>query len=253
MYLVAFRTTTLRGLGKLDTAYSPGGHDDDDLSFLYRRTGYKLILAYDTYVHHFCSVTMSQHYVDRPRMMKNHIYFMKKFGVDVYKVIQLLNYLVLLNLDYSKTGDLKFLSVGKTCGNSMLRAKNILKRNDHVKNIETTYYSLETVCLEDLKTLFDNVRFGSLDAVNDYITDNKYGYIYIEEDFSTLDDIIINKLLKDFKNNLRSNGDFIITFTNSASKDFKENLEGLLESYNYSISDIKSNDTDCIYILKYLD
>lgn len=251
MYLVAFRTATLRELGKLDTAYSPGGYDDDDLSFRYRRAGYKLILAYDTYVHHYISVTMSEHYVDHAHMAKNHLYFMKKFGVNVYEVIQLLNYLVLLNLDCSKSGDLSFLSVGKTCGNTMLRAKNILKRNEQIGTIETTYYALETLYMEDLKTLFDNVLLGSLDTACDDIADNKYDFIYIEEDFSSLNDIAINKLLKDLRNNLRSDGDLIITFTNSASKEFKENLEAILKSYSYTISDIKSNDTDSIYILKY--
>lgn len=251
MYLVAFRTATLRELGKLDTAYSPGGYDDDDLSFRYRRAGYKLILAYDTYVHHYISVTMSEHYVDHAHMAKNHLYFMKKFGVNVYEVIQLLNYLVLLNLDCSKSGDISFLSVGKTCGNTMLRAKNILKRNEQIGTIETTYYALETLYMEDLKTLFDNVLLGSLDTACDDIADNKYDFIYIEEDFSSLNDIAINKLLKDLRNNLRSDGDLIITFTNSASKEFKENLEAILKSYSYTISDIKSNDTDSIYILKY--
>ena len=251
MYLVAFRTATLRELGKLDTAYSPGGYDDDDLSFRYRRAGYKLILAYDTYVHHYMSVTMSEHYVDHAHMTKNHLYFMKKFGVNVYEVIQLLNYLVLLNLDCSKSGDLSFLSVGKTCGNTMLRAKNILKRNERIGTIETTYYALETLYMEDLKTLFDNVLLGSLDTACDDIADNKYDFIYIEEDFSSLNDIAINKLLKYLRNNLRSDGDLIITFTNSASKEFKENLEVILKSYSYSISNIKSNNTDSIYILKY--
>ena len=251
MYLVAFRTATLRELGKLDTAYSPGGYDDDDLSFRYRRAGYKLILAYDTYVHHYMSVTMSEHYVDHAHMTKNHLYFMKKFGVNVYEVIQLLNYLVLLNLDCSKSGDLSFLSVGKTCGNTMLRAKNILKRNERIGTIETTYYALETLYMEDLRTLFDNVLLGSLDTACDDIADNKYDFIYIEEDFSSLNDIAINKLLKYLRNNLRSDGDLIITFTNSASKEFKENLEVILKSYSYSISNIKSNNTDSIYILKY--
>ena len=251
MYLVAFRTATLRELGKLDTAYSPGGYDDDDLSFRYRRAGYKLILAYDTYVHHYMSVTMSEHYVDHAHMTKNHLYFMKKFGVNVYEVIQLLNYLVLLNLDCSKSGDLSFLSVGKTCGNTMLRAKNILKRNEKIGTIETTYYALETLYMEDLKTLFDNVLLGSLDTACDDIADNKYDFIFIEEDFSSLNDIAINKLLKDLRNNLRSDGDLIITFTNSALKEFKENLEVILKSYSYSISNIKSNNTDSIYILKY--
>lgn len=251
MYLVAFRTATLRELGKLDTAYSPGGYDDDDLSFRYRRAGYKLILAYDTYVHHYMSVTMSEHYFDHAHMTKNHLYFIKKFGVNVYEVIQLLNYLVLLNLDCSKSGDLSFLSVGKTCGNTMLRAKNILKRNERIGTIETTYYALETLYMEDLKTLFDNVLLGSLDTACYDIADNKYDFIYIEEDFSSLNYIAINKLLKDLRNNLRSDGDLIITFTNSASKEFKENLEAILKSYSYSISNIKSNNTDSIYILKY--
>lgn len=251
MYLVAFRTATLRELGKLDTAYSPGGYDDDDLSFRYRRAGYKLILAYDTYVHHYISVTMSEHYVDHAHMSKNHLYFMKKFGVNVYNVIQLLNYLVLLNLDCSKSGDLSFLSIGKTCGNTMLRAKNILKRNEQIGTIKTTYYALETLYMQDLKTLFDNVLLGSLDTACDDIADNKYDFIFIEEDFSSLNDIAINKLLKDLRNNLRSDGDLIITFTNSALKEFKENLETILKSYSYTISDIKSNDTDSIYILKY--
>ncbi|MGG7178595.1 glycosyltransferase family 2 protein [Clostridium paraputrificum] len=250
MYLVAFRTKELIELGKLDTAYSPGGHDDDDLSFRYRRAGYKLILAYDTYVHHYGSVTMVEHYVDRPHMNKNHLYFINKFGVDVYQVIFSMNYLVLLNLDCSKKGDLSFLSVGRTCGNTMLRAKNILKRNEWIDNIETTYYSLGSLYLTDLKTLFDTVILGSLDKVDESISNNKYDFIFIEEDFSTLGDLVISNLLSNFRNNLKENGDLFITFTNTASSTFRENLENIIEDYNYSISDIKSNDKDCIYILR---
>lgn len=83
LYAAIFRTNELKDLGGLDEIYSPGGFDDDDLTCRYRRAGFKLILAKDTYIHHYGSVTIGESYASI--LAKNRGIFKIKFGYDSWE------------------------------------------------------------------------------------------------------------------------------------------------------------------------
>lgn len=263
MYLVTFRTEELKNMGALDEFYTPGGHDDDDLSFRFRRAGYKLIFTGDTYVHHYGSKTMQQHYSDKPHMKRNLDYFISKFGVDVFKVVLTTNYNLLDNMNYSKTGFIDFLTIGNTCGNTMLRAKGVLRSKGLIDGINLTYYTNEKLYLTDLNTFCNKVIYDSFENIDYNLQNKKFDYIYIDEPLECMSNV--EELLLKLKNHLKDDGELMFLFSNITNTTkyptdmgysittrlvINEKLEEVLKLYNYTIIKTANRFNSYFYIVK---
>lgn len=71
-------------VGLLDEHYF-WGNDDSDYSIRMRKAGYKLVIARDTFVKHFCYSSMSQIETQKPELFKNSKdYTIKKHGQEEY-------------------------------------------------------------------------------------------------------------------------------------------------------------------------
>ncbi|WP_124727453.1 glycosyltransferase family 2 protein [Staphylospora marina] len=70
-------------VGMLDERFGLGTCEDDDYSLRVRRAGYRLIVAGDTYVHHFGSTSFRKHgYREfRKLLNQNRLYFLHKWGI----------------------------------------------------------------------------------------------------------------------------------------------------------------------------
>jgi len=78
------RRYTLDKVGLLDENYFCG-HDDYDFSIRLRDAGYKLIIARDVFVKHFCYQSLSQIEVSNPKLLQdNRAYTIKKHGQAKY-------------------------------------------------------------------------------------------------------------------------------------------------------------------------
>lgn len=177
LYVAIFRTKELKDLGGLDEIYSPGGFDDDDLTCRYRRAGYKLILARDTYIHHYGSMTIGESY--SKILGRNREIFKIKFGYDSWQANEI-EFNIINNMHYDFDNDVKILGIGNTCAANLLQIKNQLKANG-LNNITLDYYSFTEKYLIDLKTICDKVYIGFDDEIEETLKGKKYDIIFWEE------------------------------------------------------------------------
>ncbi len=117
----------------MDFLYTKLFFIDDDYSTLFRRTGWRMVLAKDTFMHHFGSVTLSkgvknQNDVNKSLQEMRQIYF-SKWGVDAWESKCIMPHFDVLN-DWLKLqeerGDKDILWIEpKFCG-GFLQMKNVL-------------------------------------------------------------------------------------------------------------------------------
>ncbi len=265
MYLLVCRTKELKELGGLDPAYSPYGVDDHDLSFTYRRAGFKLIYARDTYVHHYRSVTLLECGKENGNLNlapRNIHYFKKKFGINFkyqngisMPEIVTLDYRV-LNRTYNKLGKIDMLGIGKTCGNTLLRVKNKLREQEEIQSITLNYYCLSDKFLIDLKTICDKVFLNTLENINLELEDREFDYIHIDEKLENIEHP--EELLKSLRNHLKDEGEIIFFFSkinsinifkNNNYISFKEILDNCLDQYGYTKTVDKIEGEDYMYVI----
>lgn len=74
----------VKAIGGLDERFSPGNYEDDDYCLRANQAGYNLVIAWDTYIHHFGSKSFKangeQLYADRLEKSKNK--FVGKWGAN---------------------------------------------------------------------------------------------------------------------------------------------------------------------------
>ena len=171
-YTCLYRTDVLRQIGGFDEEFNPGAYDDDAISFTIRRMGYKLILAVDTYVHHFGSVTFNAEYAKNNIAVRNRALFFRKFGVDSWGAASIDGNIVGL-VDYRKKSPFRMLGVGQSCGSTLLQVKNMFRRIgytdvtiDYLSDIGENLPDLATVCrksarapLMDVGRVFDGTLY----------------------------------------------------------------------------------------------
>ena len=162
-YVCLFRAEALRAAGGFDEEFNPGCYDDDAISFSIRRLGYRLILAVDTYVHHFGSVTFREEYVKTNVAARNHALFFRKFGVDSWAASAFDRALISL-ADYARTGEVRLLGIGMKCGASLLQIKNVY-RNCGNRDVRLFYLSGSEPNLTDLSTVCEECAFVPAEEV----------------------------------------------------------------------------------------
>ncbi len=90
----------LKKVGGLDEHYF-WGHDDYDFSIRMRKAGYKLIIARDIFVKHFCYNSMSQIEVKTPELFEDgREYTIKKHGEEAYKIVRRVRPSVVIGIPY---------------------------------------------------------------------------------------------------------------------------------------------------------
>lgn len=248
LYAAIFRTEELKDIGGLDEIYSPGGFDDDDLTCRYRRAGYKLIFAKDTYIHHYGSVTIGDAYASI--LGRNRVIFQNKFGYDSWESIAM-DFEVLNSIEYVKKDEISILGIGKTCAATLLQMKNKF-REAGVDKIVLEYVALEDKYIIDLNTICDKVYRGNLENINSILEKKKYNYIYLEDTISNLEEYL--SILKKLNNNLNTIDGILLSSVNDIGGSYINdrycnNLLGYISENGYN--QVKSNlcENRTIYIL----
>jgi GT2 family glycosyltransferase len=187
-YTCLIRTNLQKEFGGFDEDFNPGGFDDDALCFKVRRAGYKLILAMDTFVHHFGSVTFQVEYAKNDIYVKNRKLFNDKFGVDVWSVCFIdYNILNLASLDLKDSKEsVDILGIGLSCGATLLQLKNHLRKQG-VLDTRLWYISEGTNNMADLKTICAGCESSRNQPLTEIYSDKSFDYIIVESDSRYID------------------------------------------------------------------
>lgn len=166
---------------------------DDDISFAYRRLGYKLILCGDTFIHHAGSVVLktgTESFREDIEKGKK-IFGQKYYGIDAWEDVinfecEMVQYVL---LDAKVKNENLILGVDVRCGTPLLDLKNGLRR----KNMYDTKLSAFTSAAkywQDLSSICDNgVYDGPIEQIQEKIRKNYYDYIIWAEYINTYDEI----------------------------------------------------------------
>ena len=126
-YCMLIKKEVIDKIGFLDERFTPGNFEDDDYSFRIIKKGYKLLVCYDTFIHHFGSVSFKEDKSFFHNLLtKNAIKFKEKWGFDpIYSTFCRSEIIDLIN--NVKKEKIKVLEVGAACGNTLLKISNINK------------------------------------------------------------------------------------------------------------------------------
>ncbi|PWI57890.1 hypothetical protein BM613_06650 [Sulfoacidibacillus thermotolerans] len=147
-FCLLIRRDIYNEIGSFDERFGKGTYEDDDYSLRIRRAGYKLIVAADTYVHHFGSVTNRIDPEYRNVLVTNQQKFIEKWGVDPFYSLWLREDLAALVPKVDRV-----LDVGCACGGLGLTLKN--KGISYVAGIE-----LDKNAAIDAQSVLDQVWIG---------------------------------------------------------------------------------------------
>lgn len=84
-FCMLMKTEVVAQIGLLDERFSPGNFEDDDYSLRIRNAGYRLILCWDTFIHHFGSVSFGEQAIQFNNLLeKNKQIFFEKWALTPY-------------------------------------------------------------------------------------------------------------------------------------------------------------------------
>lgn len=206
-YTCLFRTDVQKAIGGFDEDFHSGAYDDDSMSFRLRRMGYKLILAKDTYVHHYGSVTFGEENLKNNPIARSQSLFYSKFGIDARDATGIDKCIVAL-ADYNRKGEVRMLGIGSSCAASLLQIKNVY-RSRGVKNVALHYLSETLNNLPDLATVCDRWMFAAPTEAKIYFGAASYDIIVVESETEKLKSI--ETFYKELCGMLKNGGRLITT------------------------------------------
>ncbi|NBW12774.1 MAG: glycosyltransferase family 2 protein [Caulobacteraceae bacterium] len=99
-FCLLIKKSILNEVGILDERFSPGNFEDDDLCLRIRLAGYRLMLAKDTFVHHFGSTSFGEDAIKFQNLLNINLEkFLKKWNIKNHEEIFDLNN---IKIDYKK-------------------------------------------------------------------------------------------------------------------------------------------------------
>ncbi|QDR82796.1 glycosyltransferase [Sporomusa termitida] len=86
-YCMLIKTEIINKIGLLEEAFSPGNYEDDDYCLRIRNAGYRLILCWDTFIHHFGSISFGEQAIQYNSLLEtNKQKFIEKWGLPPHAV-----------------------------------------------------------------------------------------------------------------------------------------------------------------------
>lgn len=206
-YTCLFRTDLQKAFGGFDEDFNPGAYDDDAMSFRVRRAGYKLILAGDTFVHHFGSVTFNEEYVKSNIAERNMRLFYDKFGVHSWNV-GMIDFNIVNLAKFREKKDIKVLGIGQSYGASLLQIKNKFRKTG-LRDVKLFYLSENEKSIPDLNTICEDCIYAPAETAKEFFGSRKYDIIVFENE----PDKLINPELffEDITDLLKEDGMLITT------------------------------------------
>ena len=184
--------TSLRELYEADYAFV---YDfaDDDISFAYRRLGYRIVLCGDTFVHHEGSTIVGVNQQEHSENLeKGRILFRRKYGVDAWSDV--VNFEVYLRRALFERTQMRenarILGIDVRCGTPLLELRNTLRENGMNQTVLTAY-TTEPQYWQDLASFCEGgVYCGDIDRLSCKIGDKTYDYIIMGTYMDCYEDVL---------------------------------------------------------------
>lgn len=214
-------------------------HDfgDDDLSFRYRRAGYKIVLCRDTWVHHNHDFRNAEDKVSQEAFIsslaKGRENFKEKYyGLDAWDdAINFENGITSL-FEVPRNASISILGIDVKCGASILDLKNKVNYDNRL-NTTITSYTTDAKYYLDLCTISNFVYCDKIENISHNIFDCKYDCIIVGEYINSYNNF--ESLVKILMEHLNNDGVLLFRFKNVY--DYTNYLK--LMGYDVSLDDDK--------------
>ncbi len=225
----------LTTIGSLSDAGFFHDFGDDDLTFRIRRSGYKVILAKDTWIHHNHNF---REYEDKNKeeYIKNIIkgrqnFSQKYYGLDAWDDTNNFEHSMISMIKvHERAGTINVLGIDVKCGSPLLEVKNKLREFD-VFNTKLSAFTQDAKYFLDLKTICEGVV--KCDRVN-YLSSNfmsdRFDYIMLGNPINLYREPY--KLLQDIINLSGSEGQIIFKLRNTFDYRTLVNILGQKQVYD---------------------
>ncbi|HWR41610.1 glycosyltransferase [Sporomusa sp.] len=86
-YCMLIKAEIINEIGLLEENFSPGNYEDDDYCLRIRNAGYRLVLCWDTFIHHFGSISFGEQATQYNSLLEtNKRKFIEKWGLPPHAV-----------------------------------------------------------------------------------------------------------------------------------------------------------------------
>ncbi|SFB12128.1 glycosyltransferase family 2 protein [Selenomonas ruminantium] len=219
MPFVAIWRSDVWSLGIEDPIYTEMQFIDDDYSTLLRRTGWKMILARDTFLHHFGSITFKHDGINsyNKSIEKMRWIYFSKWGIDAWRARG--NFEEVYPIKLENVRKIRILWVEPKDGGGYLQVKNQCMKHG-VNEVYACAMLTDMKYMDDARHIFDDVVYAqdihhTLDKIKE-----KYDYIgmgtYLHE---VTNDSTIDLLMK-LRGLLNPLGRMVIPLKNSFNLEF---------------------------------
>ena len=211
-----------------------GGFVDDRESFCYRRNGYKMMLAKDSYCHHFGSVTLKEEIAKQESFYdKGRKAFYDAFDIDPWGRGFCWSMELMSLLPCMDEGHVNILGLNCGLGSNPLKIKEAIKEN--VRNLDVTLYNVtdDARYLEDLQGVSDVVvHEPHSNKVYKLFPEVQFSYIVLEGGLETCQEPL--NIVKSLEQRLTTGGFLIFQTVNQAiMKTICENYPAATRAKNW--------------------
>jgi len=161
-FLAAIPTRLLRNGLDHDPCYSMGEFIDDDMCTMLRRAGYRMVLARDTFVHHFGSITLRD-LRNENSLEKMRARYRSKWGIDAWEAIGQLDEMPQAVAIAPPGPGGSILYVDPLFGETALTIANRLRQSERALS-RSDALVVDDRFLDDAKGVFDNARTCGTDG-----------------------------------------------------------------------------------------
>ena len=189
---------------------------DDDISFVYRRLGYRIVLCGDVFVHHEGSTIGGADPAKYAESIQGgRALFRRKYhGIDAWDdVTNFEIYMRKILFEHAKMrDDVRILGIDVRCGTPIMEIRNTLREHG-VEHVEVTAYTTDPKYWQDLSSFCDGrVYCGDVDRLTRKIGNERYDYIIMGEYVDRYEDALA--AIRTAAEHLREGGAFVFKMRN---------------------------------------
>ncbi|MCK9859779.1 glycosyltransferase [Paenibacillus sp. ATY16] len=178
-------TDRLREIGGYDPRFYFGEFGDDDISYRYRRAGYKLVYAGDTFIYHHGSVTTGIDQQQNNSLQVSRQIFYNKYGIDSWaEGLPNMQLVDAVRRQWSPRESVSILAINCCIGATPLAVKTFMKQQG-ARNVRLTSLSNQEKYLVDLRTISDRTfYFDTSEDFRQLLGGEQFDYILFEHGYS---------------------------------------------------------------------